>query len=306
VGMPEYLISVLQCVAVCCSVLQCVAVCCSVLQRISNQNTPAQARTFCRAFRTEGIHSLVAVCVAVYVAVCVACCSVCFLCVAGCQLFAQNRSTAFCAKSTAKRNFLRKGNAFCCLACKGFTAFRAKITASRECLLLPCVLAAEQRKALQEGYQSLFIDCNTLQHTVAHRNTLQHTATHCNTLQHIESSMSLHEPCHTRLCNTLQHTATHCSTLQHTAAQCNTLQHTAAHCSTMQHTATHCNTMQHIESLMSHCSTLQHLVDLQPFVRKAQRKRNPFEKGMPSVALCVRDSQPFVRKAQRRGNPFPH
>jgi len=30
-----YLLSVLQCVAVCCSVLQCVAVCCSVLQCVA-------------------------------------------------------------------------------------------------------------------------------------------------------------------------------------------------------------------------------------------------------------------------------
>ena len=41
-------------------------------------------------------------------------------------------------------------------------------------------------------------------------------------------------------------------------------------------------------------------IDPQPFVRKAQRKGIPLEKGMPSVAFCVRDSQPFVRRSQRK------
>ena len=71
--------------------------------------------------------------------------------------------------------------------------------------------------ALEANMTSLFLYCNTLQHTAIHCNTLQHTATHC---------------------KTLQGTARHCKTLQHTAAHCSTLQHTAARCSTRQYTAT--------------------------------------------------------------------
>ena len=83
-------ISVLQCVAVCCSVLQCVAVCCNVLQCVAvccnvlqcGSWHPFTLQIFCSQCRTIGVLQCVAVCCSVLQCVAL-CCSV-LQCVAVC------------------------------------------------------------------------------------------------------------------------------------------------------------------------------------------------------------------------------
>jgi len=71
--------SVLQCVAVCCSVLQCIAVCCSVLQCVAVYCSVLQCVTMCcRALQCIAVCCRVLPCIAVYCSVlqCIAvCCS---------------------------------------------------------------------------------------------------------------------------------------------------------------------------------------------------------------------------------------
>ena len=195
-------VSVLYCVAVCCSVLQCVALCCSVWQSVK----PA----FADAAATHFLPSRACV----------------FALVQTATYFNTLQHTATHCNAlqvtTTRCNALQRTathcNALQYTATHHNTLQHTASVVSRRSLPHPLQHTATHRNLPQHTathcLHSLMVvsptpsatHCNTLQYTVTPRNTPQHTAS------------AISRPSPPPFCNTLQHTTTHRNTPQHTAS----------------------------------------------------------------------------------------